>query len=158
MHMHSPPSQGNFCDEHRKVVKPATVQNYAWYTRGIRRQIWPHHELLLYYQTDLEMDKEAILPCPIPYHSQQLYHSHLLWFNIITPTTQADTGEGPNTRGGKGALTSDCKTRKTSPIHQPTKMTWHNRHWLTQCQRIQCCGCFTKNKETRTQTSIKNAT
>jgi hypothetical protein len=29
MHMHSPPSQGNFCDEHRKVVKPATVQNYA---------------------------------------------------------------------------------------------------------------------------------
>ena len=69
------------------------------------------------------MDKEVVLPSSGPYHSQQHYHSHLLWFKIITSAIQTDIGGGPNTRGRKGALTSDCKTKKTSPIHESTKKT-----------------------------------
>ena len=69
------------------------------------------------------MDIGAILPYSVPYHSQQLYHSCLLWFEIIMLTIQTDIGEGPNTRGGKGALTSDCKTKKMSTVHEPTKRT-----------------------------------
>lgn len=61
------------------------------------------------------MDKEAILPSFGPYYSQQLYHSHLLWFKIITPTIQTDIGEGPSTRGKKGALTSDQRQRRQAP-------------------------------------------
>jgi len=57
---------------------------------------------------DLEIDKEAILPSSGPYQCQQLYDSHLLCFKIITLTIQTDIGEGPYTRGGKGA-TSDRK-------------------------------------------------
>jgi len=72
---------------------------------------------------DLEMDKEAVLPSSEPYHSQQLYHSHLLWFKIITPTIQTDIGVGPNTRVRKGASTSGCKTNKTGPINESTKKT-----------------------------------
>jgi hypothetical protein len=51
------------------------------------------------------MGEEAILPSSGPYHSQQLYHSRLLWFKSIIPIIQTDTSEGPNTTGGMGALT-----------------------------------------------------
>jgi len=54
-------------------------------------------------------------------------------------TTWTDNGEGPNTRGRKGATTSGRKPEKTSPIHNSTKKTrlktWH---WLRQCKRIWC--------------------
>jgi hypothetical protein len=45
------------------------------------------------------------------------YHSRLLGFKIIIPTIQADNGEGPNIRGGKGDWNSDHKERKGSSIH-----------------------------------------
>jgi len=32
------------------------------------------------------VDKEAYLPSSVPYHYQQLYQSHLLWFKIIALT------------------------------------------------------------------------
>ena len=67
------------------------------------------------------MSEEAILTSSGPYHSQQRYNSCLLWFKIITLTIQTDIGEGPNIRGGKGALTSGYKPKKTSPTHKPTK-------------------------------------
>jgi len=62
----------------------------------------------------LALDNEAILPSSGPYHSQQLYHSSLLWFKIITPTIQDDIGEGPYTRKKNGALTpSTSQLKKT---------------------------------------------
>jgi hypothetical protein len=76
------------------------------------------------------VDKEAILLSSGP------YHSHLLWFKIITPTIQTDIGEGPIARGGKGALTSNCKSEKANPIHEVTKIldARHNGHWLMHCK------------------------
>ena len=62
------------------------------------------------YLTYLEMDKETIFPPSGHYHSQPFYHSHLFWSEVITLTIQT---EGPNTRGWKGALTSNHKIRKT---------------------------------------------
>jgi hypothetical protein len=73
----------------------------------------------------LEMEKEAVFPPSVPYHSQQFYHSCLLQFKIITSAIQTDNGDRPNTRGEEGVMNSDHRTWKTSPIHQPTKMTWH---------------------------------
>ena len=32
------------------------------------------------------MEKEDYLPSSVPYHYQQLYQSHVLWFKIITLT------------------------------------------------------------------------
>jgi len=69
------------------------------------------------------MDKEAIFPSSGPYHTQQLYNSHPLWFKIITPTIHTDIGEGPNTTDKKGASTSGRMTNKASPIHEPTSKT-----------------------------------
>ena len=69
------------------------------------------------------MDKEAILPTYGPCHFQQLYHSCLLCFKIITLTLQTDIGEGLNTRGGNGASISDCKMKKTGPINEPNTET-----------------------------------
>jgi len=34
------------------------------------------------------VDKEALLSPPLPYHSEQFCHSHLLWFKIMTVTPQ----------------------------------------------------------------------
>jgi len=97
------------------------------------------------------MDKEAILPSSGTYHPQQLYHSHLSWFKIIAPTVQTDIGEGPSTRGRKGAPTSDNKTRRTSPstIQIQRLDSRHNRPWLLQCKRSLCLVSSTKNKETK---------
>jgi hypothetical protein len=43
---------------------------------------------------DLEMDKEAILLSYGPYHSQQQYHSCLLWFKMMALTIQTAIVEG----------------------------------------------------------------
>jgi len=48
-----------------------------------------------------------------------------LWLKIITATFQTSTAAGPNIRQQKGTSKSDQKTRRTSPIHQPTEDTWH---------------------------------
>jgi hypothetical protein len=74
------------------------------------------------------------------YHCQQVYHSRLLWFKMVTLTFQTDIGEGPSTSGRKGALISHCKRKKTAPSTSQLKRldTRHNKHWLMQCKRIQC--------------------
>ena len=69
------------------------------------------------------MDKEDIFTSSGPYRSQQLYHSHFLWFKIITLTFQTDIGEDPSTSGRKDASTTNHKTKKTSPIHKPNTKT-----------------------------------
>ena len=118
--LHSPPLEGNFCDEHGKAMKPAIIQDCNRHMGYVDKSDCMTNS---YSISKLEMDKEAILPSSGPYHSQQLYHSCLLWFKINTPTFQTDIDEEPNTRGRKGASTSDRKTKKTSPVHEPTKMT-----------------------------------
>jgi hypothetical protein len=45
-----------------------------------------------------DLHKEAVSPCFGIYHSQERYHSHLLWLKIFTPIVQTDVGEGHNTR------------------------------------------------------------
>jgi hypothetical protein len=98
------------------------------------------------------MFKEALLPAYGPYHFQQLYQSCLLCLKIITLTIRTDIGQGLNTRGGKGASTSDHKVKKTSPINEPnidlTQDTTDTG--LMQCKRIWCRLCCARNKETRT--------
>jgi hypothetical protein len=72
-----------------------------------------------------------------------------------------DDAEENKTRDAKGALTSDQKTRKTSPIHKPTteNNARHNKHWPLEWKRIWCFVCSTKTKETKKQnnSSTQNA-
>ena len=43
-------------------------------------------------------------------------------------------------------------------VSQPKKLdSRHNRHWLIQDKRIQCCVCCTKNKEKEQNAGVKNA-
>jgi hypothetical protein len=44
---------------------------------------------------------------------------------MIKLAIQTDTGYKSNARAEKDASTSDHETRKTSPIHKPTKKTSH---------------------------------
>jgi len=46
-----------------------------------------------------------------------------------------DIGEGLNTRGGNGALTTECKTRQAPSMKNPKRLdSIHNRRWLIQCK------------------------
>jgi hypothetical protein len=49
----------------------------------------------------------------------------------------------------KGTSTSDSKTRKIRPIHEPSTRhyTRHNTRWSTHCKRIRCCVCSARNNE-----------
>jgi hypothetical protein len=120
MDIHSPPLEVNFCDKHRKAVKPAIIQDYldTWdmwkILTTLRNLTLSAHRLgnghrsyssifwILPFSTAL-----SFLPPVV-----QNYH-----------TIETDNDEGPNIRGGKGALTSDRKTEKTSLIHKSTKKT-----------------------------------
>jgi len=74
-----------------------------------------------------------------------------LMLQIIASTIHADIGEGPNTRGRKGASNSDHRHRRQTPSTSKLKRldSRYNKHWLMQCKRIWCCVCSAKNKETR---------
>jgi hypothetical protein len=120
--MHSPPLEGNFCDEHGKAMKPAIIQDSNRHMGYVDKNDCMTDSYSISRQT-WKWTKKVFLPYSGPYHSQQLYHSCLMWFKINTLTFQTDIDEGPNTRDEKGASISDCKTKKMSPIHKPNKKT-----------------------------------
>jgi hypothetical protein len=62
----------------------------------------------------LKMDKEAIFPPSGIYHSQQRYHSCLLWMKMITLTIQTDIAEDL-VQDGESPVNSYHKARKTKP-------------------------------------------
>jgi len=73
---------------------------------------------------DLEMDKEDLLSGP--YHSQQHYHSCLMWFKIVTLTIRTVIGEGPNTRGGGRVPQSQiARQRRQAPSVRQLKRLAH---------------------------------
>jgi hypothetical protein len=81
-------------------------------------------------------------------------------FIILTSCTskslqrQFDIGDGPNTKGGKGASTTDCNTRKTSPMHEKQKdlIQFTTNAGLFNVS-IKCHVCSDINKETGTKFS-----
>jgi hypothetical protein len=66
------------------------------------------------------MKKEDIFTPSGIYHSQQLHHSLLLWFEIITPTIQA--GEGSNTMG-RGCIDLRPQERQAPAISKLKNLT-----------------------------------
>lgn len=63
-----------------------------------------------------------------------------------------DDAEENRTRDVKGASTSDHKTRKTNPVHKPTKEdstqdTTNTGLWSGREFGAVCCACSTKIKE-----------
>jgi len=82
-----------------------------------------------------------------------------LWFKITTPIIQTDIGEGPNTRGGKGALTSDSKSKMTSPNHEPNTKTQDTTDAGSCSVRKFGAMCvLPKTKKQVQNASVKNAT
>jgi hypothetical protein len=71
----------------------------------------------------MKMDEKIVLSPSGPLNFEQLYSPHFLWFKINSSIFQAYLGQGPNTRGGEGASTTDHPTGQTNYIHQSTDMT-----------------------------------
>ena len=71
------------------------------------------------------VDKEALLPPPPPYHSEQFCHSHLLWFKIMTDS-------------------SDHTTGKSQPKILEAQQ---GKHWPSERKRKQCHLYTAKTKE-----------
>ena len=89
---------------------------------------------------DLEIDKEAIFLPSEP------YHSHFLWYKIITQTVVTDSGKGTNARCGKGALNlkphnKEDKTHPSASQKNFTQDITNNGLW----KRIWCCVGSAKN-------------
>jgi len=82
-----------------------------------------------------------------------------LWFKITTPIIQTDIGEGPITRCRKGALTSDSRSKKTSPIHEPNTKTQDTTDTGSCSVRKFGAMCVPpKTKKQVQNASFKNAT
>jgi len=113
---HSPLLEGNFCDGHRKAVKPAITQDYIYHrhmgyveksdcmsnSNSISRWIWIWTKKMFFHLLDLTILNSFIILASCG----------------STPTIQTDIGGGPNKRGRKGASTTDCKTKKDQPHPQ----------------------------------------
>ena len=132
--INSTPAEGNFCDEHGKAQKLATVSVWTNLTT------W---QILPYQQTDLGMDKKAIFSllnltiltsCGSKSSHQQLR------LTLVRELIQ-ELGKVPQnqtTRRGRQALS-------TSQLNSLD--TRYNKQWPTQWKRIRCNVCSTENKE-----------
>ena len=121
--MHSPPPECNFCDEHRKAVTPAIMQDY---NRHVGYTDKPNCMMNSYSisRWTWKWKKEAILSSSEPYNCQKLYHSCLFWFKSITPTIQTDTCEGPNKRAERVFWPQTERQRRWAPSMSQLKKTW----------------------------------
>jgi hypothetical protein len=71
--LHSPPLEGNFCDEHGKAMKPAIIQDYNRHmgyvdksdcmtnSYSISRQIWKWTKKLFFHILDLTILNSFII-------------------------------------------------------------------------------------------------
>jgi hypothetical protein len=91
-------------------------------------------------------------PPPLPHHAKQFCHFCLVLQNY--PIGCLDfIGEGPNARGGKGAWTSDYKTRNTDLISQLKRLDtissvlWKGNRFNATCALIK--------KKTEAQTQFR---
>jgi hypothetical protein len=84
-------------------------------------------------------------------HSQQFYHSCLLWFKINTVTIRLTSGTGLIQQSRTVFQPQTTRQGRQAPsTSQPKKLhTRHNIHWSMQHKRIWCCVCSTKNKQRR---------
>jgi hypothetical protein len=57
--MYNPPAEGNFCDKHGNIIKPAITEDYK-YKYGIRAQIGLGGTQLFHQQLHPEMDKKNL--------------------------------------------------------------------------------------------------
>jgi len=112
--MHSPPPEVYFCDQHGKAVQLAFVRHCNRHMGHAGRS-----DCILIPSPDRTgMDKEAIFLSFGPYIlSISVIHASCgsklsLWqFQLLVVRSLIS-------RGSKGALNLDHKTRKRSPIHQ----------------------------------------
>ena len=118
MNMHSPPLEGNFCDEQGKAVKPAIIHNC---NRLMGYVDECDHTLLLADRPGNGQRICSSIFWTLPFSTNL---SFLPLVEIITLTIQTHISRWSNTQGSKGALTSCCETNKTNTIHEPTKNTW----------------------------------
>jgi len=71
--------------------------------------------------------------CTLPF-STALWISPLVIQNHRTDN-YTDIGKWLNTRGGNGALTTDCNTRQAQSMKNRKRLdSIHNRRWLIQCK------------------------
>jgi hypothetical protein len=66
MNLHSPPLEGNFCDEHGKAMEPAIIHEL----NGHMGYVDKSDCMMSSYCISRQMGKEVILPSSGPYHSQ----------------------------------------------------------------------------------------
>jgi len=83
--------------------------------------------------------------CTLPF-STALSISYFVVQNHRTDN-YTDTGERLNTRGGNGALTTDCNTRQAPSMKNPKRLdSIHNRRWLIQCKHQVPCTFHHKHR------------
>jgi len=82
------------------------------------------------------MEKEAYLSSSGPYHSQQLYHSHLLWFKIITLTIRLTLVRDFIQKAGRVPWPRSAIQGRQAPYTRNPKrlQSVHNICWIIQCK------------------------
>jgi hypothetical protein len=154
--MLSPPAEGNLCDEYGRALKSAMVQDYNRHM-GMRTNLTAWQTLTLLADGPGSGQRSYSTLWTLPF-STVLTFSSLVVQNYHANYSTA-IGEGPNTRGGKGALNSDHKTRMISPILQlKTLDTWHNKHWRWKGREFIATCILLKTKKQERNSSVQNAT
>jgi hypothetical protein len=131
--LHSPPLEGNFCDEHGKAMKSVTIQDYNRHmgcidksdcmtnSCTISRQTWKWTMKLLFHLLDLIILNSFIILASC---GSKLTHRHFRHIDEVGGVPQ------PQTAGRRRQAPSVSQQKRFDPRH--------NRHWLMQCKRIRC--------------------
>jgi hypothetical protein len=125
--MHRPPAEGNFCDENRKVMKPAIVQDYNRHTGYADKNACMMNTYSISTCTWKWMEQLFLSPSG-SFNSEQLYSPNFLSFKINSSKFQACLGQRPFIRGGEGDSTTDHPTWQTNYLisQVPRLDIWHN--------------------------------
>ena len=85
MDMHSATLEGNICNEHSKAVTLDIYNKTIIDTQNMWTDLSTFQTVTV-LADQLGCGERTFLPSSVPYHSQQLYQSHILWFKIIALT------------------------------------------------------------------------
>jgi hypothetical protein len=118
---HYPPLEDNSCDKHGTAVKMAVIQDYNRHMGYVDKRDCMTNPCSISRRTSKWTNEIFLHLLDVTILNSCIILTSVL--QIIASTFHTYIGEGPNTRGRKGASTSDHKTKKTNPIHEQTKKT-----------------------------------
>jgi hypothetical protein len=150
--MHTPPVEGNFCQESGHAVKPRVTEDYNAHmgyvdksdgmvnSYGIARRTWKWTKKLFFHLTDMGIHNAFLLHKTCGGKMTQKRFREVFVCNLITEAHEQNVTANGLSRG-----------RPSPSVSQISRLeVKHSQHWPSKGKQRRCRVCAMKNKRGRT--------